>query len=166
MKISERNWLGSAGGRVELAATSIDDTASPLTEPCVKISLTRLFRTIFPSCGQCGSLVDSREPAIECGTSVPATYDYPVHPLAPQGFPLFQRYYGCIRLPVTHLRLLAVFGLAAAYHSHMELTGSPKFLWYPFDIMPWTSTPRAPTDTFRCVSADIVFPLNSQGQPL
>ena len=37
-------------------------------------------------------------------------------PLRSAGITLLQHYYGLIRLPVCHLRLLAIFGLGAAYH--------------------------------------------------
>lgn len=49
-----------------------------------------------------------------------------------------------------------------------EIEGSPKFLVYPFKIMPWSPTPEelVDTKTVYIVSKNTAFPTHEKGQPL
>ena len=61
-------------------------------------------------------------------------------PFAPQALP-------CFNATMNESDCLSVICSALPFsglmpHTILEQTGSPKFLCYPCDIMPWTSTPR------------------------
>ena len=83
-------------------------------------------------------------------------------PLGLAGITLLQRYYGRIRLPVCLLRLLAVFGLVAAYRLiRQNIQALPSSSGIPLTSCRGLR-PRERQPTLASIAlVNMVFPLNS-----